>query len=62
MVGGGGLLGLWGCLGVGGWAVWFVELEAPQKWQVGALLLIYIIYSFGFARKEQPVAARRSRV
>jgi hypothetical protein len=22
---------LWGCLGVGGWAVWFVELEAPQK-------------------------------
>jgi hypothetical protein len=47
---------------VGGWAVWFVELEAPQKWQVGALLLIYIIYSFGFARKEQPVAARRSRV
>jgi hypothetical protein len=44
MVGGGGLLGLWGCLGVGGWAVWSVEFEASQQWQVGVVLLIYIIF------------------
>jgi len=48
MVGGGGLLDLWGCLGVGGWAVWFVELEAPQQWQVGVVLLIYVFISFFF--------------
>ncbi len=44
MVGGGGLLGLWACIGVGGWAVWFPELEAPQQSQVGVVLLIYKIF------------------